>query len=196
MNVGLWMTGGKEMGMCGSNGGRRNECPRPRIESGACMYIITRRALDPDHTSSQDIHTYMQTPNHQPPHTHAYIHRARPGGYTRVMKLQRYRPGDAADMSLIEFVGRCVPVPWAGRRAAASHYQSSVACDWPVRVRPLTYHHPRKPQPFLPTPQARGAAAGAAGEPGIEGHGPAPDATTKRSGSRGGQRMKQDRDDK
>lgn len=35
------------------------------------------------------------------------------------MKLQRYRPGDAADMSLIEFVGRCVPVPWAGRRAAA-----------------------------------------------------------------------------
>lgn len=25
-----------------------------------------------------------------------------------MLKLQRYRPGDAADMSLIEFVARCV----------------------------------------------------------------------------------------
>lgn len=41
-------------------------------------------------------------------HIHSHNDRARPGGYTRVLKLQRYRPGDAADMSLIEFVGRCV----------------------------------------------------------------------------------------
>ncbi|EWM27294.1 ribosomal protein l17 [Nannochloropsis gaditana] len=33
-----------------------------------------------------------------------YLTRA--GGYTRVLKLQRFRPGDAAEMSLIEFVGR------------------------------------------------------------------------------------------
>jgi len=31
---------------------------------------------------------------------------ARAGGYTRILKLQRWRPGDAADMSLIEFVAR------------------------------------------------------------------------------------------
>jgi ribosomal protein L17 len=31
---------------------------------------------------------------------------ARAGGYTRVLKLQRFRPGDAADMALIEFVAR------------------------------------------------------------------------------------------
>ncbi|GAB5031820.1 50s ribosomal protein l17 [Nannochloropsis oceanica] len=33
-----------------------------------------------------------------------YLTRA--GGYTRILKLQRWRPGDAADMSLIEFVAR------------------------------------------------------------------------------------------
>ena len=31
---------------------------------------------------------------------------ARAGGYTRILKLQKWRQGDAADMSLIEFVGR------------------------------------------------------------------------------------------
>lgn len=49
-------------------------------------------------------------------------------------------------------------------------------------------HHPTFPQ------QARGAAAGAAGKPGAEGHGPAPDAATKkRSGSKG-QRIEQGTD--
>ena len=33
-------------------------------------------------------------------------YRDRPGGYTRVLKLARARPGDAADMSIIEFVDR------------------------------------------------------------------------------------------
>lgn len=32
--------------------------------------------------------------------------RAREGGYTRILKLAAFRPGDAADMSLIEFVDR------------------------------------------------------------------------------------------
>jgi ribosomal protein L17 len=36
--------------------------------------------------------------------------RERPGGYTRVLKLAKYRRGDAAEMSLIEFVDRCVAV--------------------------------------------------------------------------------------
>ncbi len=31
---------------------------------------------------------------------------ARAGGYTRILKLAKWRQGDAADMSLIEFVGR------------------------------------------------------------------------------------------
>lgn len=38
------------------------------------------------------------------------VRRERPGGYTRVLKLAKYRRGDAAEMSLIEFVDRCVCV--------------------------------------------------------------------------------------
>ena len=33
-------------------------------------------------------------------------YKERPGGYTRVMKLGKYRRGDSADMSMIEFVDR------------------------------------------------------------------------------------------
>lgn len=38
----------------------------------------------------------------------ALLFRDRPGGYTRVMKLQRPRTGDQADMAVIEFVDRQV----------------------------------------------------------------------------------------
>ena len=33
-------------------------------------------------------------------------YKERPGGYTRIMKLGKYRRGDSADMSMIEFVDR------------------------------------------------------------------------------------------
>jgi ribosomal protein L17 len=34
------------------------------------------------------------------------VSREREGGYTRILKLAGWRKGDAADMSLIEFVDR------------------------------------------------------------------------------------------
>lgn len=110
-----------------------------------------------------------------------------------MLKLQRYRPGDAADMSLVEFVGRCVPgtwcLVWAGLMCACARLFLRQSRLWVGVPKPdPRIHHPTFPQ------QARGTAAGAAGKPGAEGHGPAPDAATKkRSGSRG-QRIEQGTD--
>lgn len=50
-----------------------------------------------------------------------------------MMKLQRYRPGDAADMSLIEFVGRCVSwlvcLPGVGVLPPVNSLPSTVDCS-------------------------------------------------------------------
>lgn len=56
--------------------------------------------------------------------------RNRPGGYTRIMKLQLPRRGDSSDMSFIEFVDRLLLKEFAhltlyqGRRA-----QKSTSCS-------------------------------------------------------------------
>ena len=62
-----------------------------------------------------------------------------------MLKLQRYRPGDAADMSLIEFVGRCVPgtwcLVWAGLMCACARVSSSGSrdCGWAFRSLTLEF---------------------------------------------------------